>query len=459
MKYLITSLTFMFLILSCGDDEEIEADTTINTGDCVVGNSIDSDCDGVLDTEDNCPLIANADQLDTDGDGEGDVCDTDDDGDGVLDTEDNCPLIANADQLDNDSDCDGVANAQDYWPNDPSQTEDLWGKIIDTQPEVFFASDISPFVKLGFMKDLNLIISELGNYGPLEWWVLGKDINAAYKLAELYCERRVNRKQETFSPNFYYESCLAKMMYPNHNVSDQDVPSWIKNNSGYIGDFEKLRSVNPPSLRAGLTGRREWGIHTLTSSLPWLYEQNQYGSKENYTSTIFHEYLHVVQSANLYTTETFVDEVNNTVRVGWGPTSIVEGAADYVSYFLLFTFIKDGKYIKSPSFDYNLRDVMRSYMISVQDMLKNCPNFKLQDLNYGNICSPYEFGAWGVAYLLNKIDNQYAMQELFWPNINELGYYPAFEMTFGLTFDEFNDEFHEFLKLSIEEQILIIPDL
>ena len=98
-------------------------------------------------------------------------------------------------------------------------------------------------------------------------------------------------------------------------------------------------------------------------------------------------------------------------------------------------------------------------MGSVQDMLQNCPNFKLEDLNYGNVCSPYDFGAWGVAYLLNKIDNQYAMQEIFWPNINDMGYYPAFEKTFGLTFDEFNNEFHEFLKLSIDDQLPIIPEL
>nr|WP_290856299.1 thrombospondin type 3 repeat-containing protein [Flaviramulus sp.] len=51
----------------------------------------DSDGDGVLDSDDNCPDIANADQADNDGDGLGDVCDDDIDGDGTPNEDDTCP--------------------------------------------------------------------------------------------------------------------------------------------------------------------------------------------------------------------------------------------------------------------------------------------------------------------------------------------------------------------------------
>lgn len=106
--------------------------------DCITieVESDDDDSDGILDVDDNCPLISNPDQLDTDMDGEGDVCDMDDDGDGILDAEDNCPLTANADQLDtdndgvgdvcdNDSDNDGVEDPDDLCPDTPA------GAIVD----------------------------------------------------------------------------------------------------------------------------------------------------------------------------------------------------------------------------------------------------------------------------------------------------------------------------------------
>lgn len=64
----------------------------------------DDDNDGVIDANDNCPLLFNADQVDNDNDGIGDECDNDDDNDGVQDAVDNCPMTFNPDQLDRDND-------------------------------------------------------------------------------------------------------------------------------------------------------------------------------------------------------------------------------------------------------------------------------------------------------------------------------------------------------------------
>ena len=93
----------------------------------VVGD--DGDGDFVPDEGDNCPEVANPDQLDTDDDGAGDLCDDDDDDDGVLDNDDLCPTVADPDQLDFDR--DGVGD-----PCDPDDDGDFVPDDDDNCPGV-----------------------------------------------------------------------------------------------------------------------------------------------------------------------------------------------------------------------------------------------------------------------------------------------------------------------------------
>ena len=115
------------------DVDEDFADADANCmGDCI---ELETDSDGILDWEDNCPYLFNPKQEDADMDNTGDVCDPDDDNDLVKDGSDNCPLVYNPDQADGnadgtgdacnslagvDSDGDGVFDVKDCAPLDDS---------------------------------------------------------------------------------------------------------------------------------------------------------------------------------------------------------------------------------------------------------------------------------------------------------------------------------------------------
>lgn len=110
--------------------------------------SVDADSDGIGDNADNCRVIANGDQLDTDFDDVGNVCDLDDDGDGIIDALDAFPLD-NTEYADFDS--DGVGDNADNDDDNDSllDTSDpilMRANKIELQPEEMVAVEVHGYL-------------------------------------------------------------------------------------------------------------------------------------------------------------------------------------------------------------------------------------------------------------------------------------------------------------------------
>jgi hypothetical protein len=97
----------------------------------------DSDNDGIPDAQDNCPNTPNADQLNNDADGQGDVCDDDDDNDGLTDIEemnfDGNPAynpLTDTNPFNADTDTDGISDFVEVnYDGDPA-----YNVATDTNP-------------------------------------------------------------------------------------------------------------------------------------------------------------------------------------------------------------------------------------------------------------------------------------------------------------------------------------
>ncbi|MGH1491081.1 MAG: SdrD B-like domain-containing protein [Acidimicrobiales bacterium] len=150
-----------FSARDAGDDDSIDSDVfengrrsvavrspgTVTNIDAGIVLPADSDGDGIVDTEDNCPEDANADQADNDGDDLGDVCDPDDDNDGLTDDRES---LFDTDPFNPDSDDDGLTDGEEVntYGTEPLEPDTDYGgiddgqEIIDGTDPLFSADDL-----------------------------------------------------------------------------------------------------------------------------------------------------------------------------------------------------------------------------------------------------------------------------------------------------------------------------
>lgn len=318
-----------------------------------------------------------------------------------------------------------------------------WGSIIDYSPEVFCASDLSTELCGWVTSALLSAIVEWGNYGPVEYQVLGIDVESSKKFAEFYCQRRDDRKQWTMNDCMGYHTPPSEYGFQSYRKIGADAVA-----------------AGRPNGTASLNGARGYGFHNFTSSVPAGFTDYFDVPGADAQKSIFHEYFHAVQHAHVYTEDYRKrDEL-------LGPAWFVEGSAEYMAQYglrkaLLSGFLQEVN-VRRP---YVFQDNMKWKMIAALDKMRSgCPGVRLKDLTSENFrdsennChnAHYDAGAWAHAYLASKVGHEILL-DVFYPNLEELGWEETFLKTYGMTSEAFYVEFDAFLELPLSEQLAILP--
>ena len=166
---------------------------------------------------------------------------------------------------------------------------------------------------------------------------------------------------------------------------------------------------------------------------------------------VYYEYYHALQEG------AFIDEeLGDTYEFGddtrRGPHWFYSGASTFMADYAVRK--RESNNNLSP-----IKDWLKQQFLFGESLIEQggCSEITLKEISPEN-CFNLKF-YWGepaVAYLLSTISNPNALNEVFYPNLYQLGFKDAFELTFNKTLEEFYTEWDSIMLKTIDERINLI---
>jgi hypothetical protein len=309
-----------------------------------------------------------------------------------------CETECDDNALDNEDD------ASDSWSG-------AWGEEVTDLPGFFPASDVGEEQVERIREDHDTASGAWGNFGPLEFWIVGTDIEAAGTLDCDFCA--VRRQRDPSLPPEFDEYC-ANRQY----------------------GFVEYALNGGAGLNTRRSEEEEYSVFLVT-----LSSKSPFPDETDYTVVIYHEYFHVVQSAHIDTRDQDERERLMVENPWWS-----EGGAEYMAQLL---------YSQQSGVDSSYLKERMSWKMDTRDLLN--PGERFSDIPYGPRARiGYDLGAWFIAYLIDRVgEDAYTVD--FFDDLNELGWEGSFLTNFGVSSQVMLNDFDEFLYAPLEDQLEIIP--
>ena len=330
-----------------------------------------------------------------------------------------------------ESSCEGKFDSTEYLLKSPKEAYIdclINASKSDAKPYVIQGAQMDPKVKEAVLEAQQYGAELLGNWGPL--------LNVFVRYGE---------------PDLEYiasQECLYRSKY-----SDYDYDGCYEYTYWYYRTFDDCCGAMHGTPMALAPVR----FQSMTYNGP----DKLYESQEIRKSTL-HEYIHVWQSAfKVHPHETRCsDEVNKLCELGNGPLWLEEGSAEYFAVY----------FAEKKAWS-NLRFVLTEKLTSAQNAynkwgftLKNSHQRDDKDKLDQHECNcggaiMYDMGIWGIAWLAHKSKSNDGFLKEFYPRVAYIGYQQAFENAFGLTLDEFYNEFALWFDQTPKSEKLKIIDV